>query len=291
MNKTFAPKKERKKTQFSEVMKRLRKNKAAMTGLVILVCLVLIAVLAKWIIPYDYTLMDIPNAYSAPSLAHPFGTDNLGRDLLSRVLFGSRYSLAMGAATVIFSIVVGLFLGSIAGYFGGGIDNIIMRICDIVSSIPGMLMSITVIAVLGTGIDKCIIATSIGFIPSYVRILRASIMSIRKTEYLEAATTVNCSTARLITRHLIPNAIAPVIIQATMNVAGAIMTLAMLSFIGLGIQPPDPEWGALLSAGRNYIRDYPHMVIFPGVFIAMTALSLNLLGDGLRDALDPKLKT
>lgn len=273
------------------VLKRLSSNRAAMAGLVIFVLLILIAVFAPWIAPYEVTEMDFSRKFATPSLAHPFGCDELGYDIFSRLLVGSRYSLTIGIGSVALSVVFGLVLGSIAGFCGGQIDNVIMRLLDIFSSIPGMLMAIIISAVLGTGFFNCILAISVSTMPQYVRILRASIMSIRNMDYLEAASSLyNCSKLRIVVRHILPNSLSSLIVTATMGVASSILMAAGLSYVGLGVQPPTPEWGAMLSGARNYLRDYPHMVIFPGLVIAVTVLCLNMLGDGLRDALDPKLK-
>ncbi len=277
--------------QWVAVLKRMSKNKAALIGLAVFVLLILIAVLAPWIMPYSYTEMNFSLAFATPSLAHPFGCDELGRDILSRLIYGTRYSLLLGLGAVALSVVFGLVFGSIAGFFGGTVDNLIMRFLDIFSSIPGMLMAVVISAVLGTGLGNCILAISVSTMPQYVRILRASIMSIRNMEYLEASSSLqNCSKARIITRHVLPNSLSSLIVTATMGVASSIPMAAGLSYVGLGVQPPNPEWGAMLSNARNYLRDYPHMVIFPGLVIAVTVFSLNMLGDGLRDALDPKLK-
>ncbi|QQO11402.1 ABC transporter permease [Breznakiella homolactica] len=280
----------RKHSNFAALMGRLRKNNAAMLGLIIFLVLVLIAVFSPLIMPYPYDHMDLINAYSPPSAEHWFGTDDLGRDVLSRIMYGGRYSLSIGIIATGFSVLIGMAIGAVAGYFGGRVDNLIMRFMDIIQAVPGLLLTIAISAVLGSGFDKTIMALGLSNIPNYVRIVRASIMSIRKMEYLEAAESINCRNSRIILHHALPNALSPVIVQATMGVANTVLTAASLSFIGLGVQPPTPEWGAMLSAGRNFIRDYPHMVIFPGVFIMISVLALNMLGDGLRDALDPKLK-
>lgn len=277
-------------SQMTVVLKRMAKNHAAMAGLAVFVLLIIISIIGPWITPYQYNAIDFNYAFAKPSPVHIFGCDELGRDIFSRLLYGTRYSLMIGLGTVAFSSLVGIIIGSCAGFFGGRIDNILMRLVDILSSIPGMLMAIVISAVMGTGFDKCILAISVSTIPQFVRILRASIMSVRKMEYLEAAESVNCSELRIIIRHVLPNSFSSLIVTATMGVAGSILMAAGLSYVGLGIQPPTPEWGAMLSGARNYIRDYPHMVIYPGAAIALTVLSLNMLGDGLRDALDPKLK-
>ena len=225
-----------------------------------------------------------------PSAAHWFGTDELGRDIFSRVLYGGRYSITMGLFAVLISQTMGMTLGAIAGYFGGQVDNVMMRVLDIVQSLPAMLLSIVLSAVLGPGYFNTILALSVNGMPGAARMLRAQMMKVRDNEYIEAAQSINCSKVRIIVNHMIPNSFSPNIVQATMGVAHMITMAASLSFIGLGVQPPTPEWGAMLSGARQFIRQCPHMVIFPGLAIAITILALNLMGDGLRDALDPKLK-
>lgn len=282
--------KKRRNSQFWLTLGRLKRNHLAMVGLVIIVVMIILALLAPYISPYPYEAADFKNRYATPSAEHWFGTDELGRDIFSRLLYGSRYSLRIGLISVAISAIGGIFFGALAGYFGGAVDNVIMRLLDVLQAMPGIVLAIAISAALGPGLTNSVIALSISSIPGYARMTRASILNVRKMEYLEAATSINCSNARIIWKHVLPNALSPLIVQATMGIAGAIMGAAMLSFIGLGVQPPTPEWGAMLSAGRNYLRDYPHLCIFPGVMIMMAVLSLNMLGDGLRDALDPKLK-
>lgn len=283
--------KNRPENQTVALLKRLTTNRAAVVGLVIFILLLVVAAAAPLIAPYDSNAMDFTAMFATPSSAHWFGCDELGRDILSRMIVGARYSLVLGLGSVGLSIAFGLVLGSIAGYAGGWIDNLIMRFLDIFSSIPGMLMAIVISAVLGSGFFNCILAISVSTMPQYVRILRASIMSIRNMDYLEAAASLyNCSKIRIIVKYILPNSLSSLIVTATMGVASSILMAAGLSYVGLGVQPPMPEWGAMLSGARNYLRDYPHLVIFPGVVLAITSLSLNMLGDGLRDALDPKLK-
>lgn len=280
----------KKESQFSLVMKRLRKNKLTMAGLVIILILFAVALLAPWIMPYAYDEMNMLERFSGPSFAHLCGTDEMGRDIFSRLLYGARASLSLGFLATIISTVVGMFIGSIVGYFGGIVDTVVMRLVDILQAIPGILLAVAISACLGSGFVNTIIALSIGGIPMTVRLLRGSIMGVRKMEYLEAAQTINCSVPRLIMKHILPNSISPIIVSVTMGIGNTILMAASLSYIGLGVQPPTPEWGAMLSAARTYMRDYPHMVLFPGLAIALVVLSLNMLGDGLRDALDPKLK-
>ncbi len=280
----------KKESQFSLVMKRLMKNKLAMAGLCITLFLFVLAVLSPWIMPYEYDELNMIDRFASPSLKHLCGADEMGRDIFSRLLYGARWSLALGFLATIISTVIGMVIGSIVGYFGGTVDTVIMRLIDILQAIPGILLAIAISACLGSGFVNTIIALSIGGIPMTVRLLRGSIMGVRKMEYLEAAQTINCSIPRLIIKHILPNSISPIIVSVTMGIGNTILMAASLSYIGLGVQPPTPEWGAMLSAGRTYMRDYPHMVLFPGIAIALVVLSLNMLGDGLRDAMDPKLK-
>ena len=280
----------RKESQFVAVLRRLSKNKMAMLGLVIFLIEVLLAVLAQWIMPYDYAQINPREMLQTPSLTHLMGTDDMGRDIFSRLLYGARYSLGIGIVSLALGAWLGIIIGAIAGYAGGWVDNLIMRFLDIIQAIPGMLLMIAIAAVLGNGFFNTCVALAVGGIPGTARLLRASILNIRNMEYLEAAESINCSKFRLISGHILPNAFSPLIVSFAMGVANSVVSAASLSFIGLGIQPPTPEWGAMLSAGRAYIRDYPHLVLFPGIAIMITVLALNLLGDGLRDALDPKLK-
>lgn len=282
--------KARKNSEFLRVLRQLSKNKAAMLGLVIFVVEVIVAILAPLIAPYDYSMMDMTNCFATPSLAHPFGCDDMGRDIFSRVLIGARYSISSGVLAVGFALVIGMAIGAVAGFFGGWVDNLVMRVLDVIQAIPGMVMMIVISAVLGPGFVNTIIAMAFGSIPGMARMLRAQMLKVRENEYIEAAVSINCSKMRIVMSHLLPNCMSPMIVQATMGVAQTITLCAGLSFIGLGVQPPTPEWGAMLAAARQFIRQAPHLVIFPGVAIAITVLALNLMGDGLRDALDPKLK-
>lgn len=283
-------KQKKSKGQFSMVMKSLKRNKMAMLGLIILIVLVLVAVFADFIAPFRYDKQDLQNAFQHPSSEHIFGTDEFGRDILSRVIYGARISLKVGFVSVGIALVIGGLLGAVAGFYGGRLDNVIMRVMDVLLAIPQTLLAIAIVASLGSGLMNLMIAVGISSIPNYARIVRASVMTIRGEEYIEAARASGTSDAKIIMKHILPNCMAPVIVQVTLGIAGAILNAAGLSFIGLGIQPPDPEWGSMLSGGRDYIRGYAYMTMFPGLAIIITVLSLNLLGDGLRDALDPKLK-
>lgn len=280
----------KRKNQFVEVLKRLTYNRGAVIGGIILLIIGIAAILSPWIIPYDYEMMDIKNKFLSPCLAHPFGTDQLGRDVLSRILYGARYSLAIGLGAVALSSGLGIILGAIAGFFGSGVDEVIMRVCDVIQSIPGMILNIALSCMLGPGVFNTILALGIGGVAGSARLMRSSILNVRKMEYLDAATSTNCSNLRIITKHILPNCFSPMIVQATMGVGARIIDAAGLSYIGIGVQPPIPEWGAMLAAGRDFIKEYPYLTIIPGIAIMLVVLALNLLGDGLRDALDPKLK-
>lgn len=281
---------EKKENRFLVLAKRMSRNTNAMIGLAIFVVLVMSIIVVPLVSPYDYSKMDVTALHQAPSAAHWFGTDDLGRDIFTRVFYGGRYSLSISIAAVAFSTVIGLFLGATAGYFGGTYDTLVMRALDIIQAIPSILLTIIISAALGVGIDKTIIAISVGTIPSNVRLLRGTVMQTRENQYLEAAEAIGCSTPRRILRYVIPNSWSPLIVSATMGIAKMILELAALSYIGLGVPASIPEWGSMLSNARGFLRDYPYMLIFPGIFIALSVLSLNMIGDGLRDALDPKLK-
>ncbi|CUP77040.1 ABC transporter permease [Hungatella hathewayi] len=271
-------------------MKRLMKNPNAVAGMVILAVILAVGLFTEVIAPYGYAEINMADRLQGPSLRHFFGTDEMGRDLFSRIIYGTRSTLMISFGTVAFGTGIGIILGSAAGYFGGRADNIIMRFLDVISAIPGILLAICISAVLGNGMVPTIAALGVGGVAGAARILRASMISIREQEYVEAAVSINAGNLRIIAKHVFPNAMSPLIISASMSLANAIIVASSLSFIGLGIQPPNPEWGALLAAGRNMIRDYPHLVMFPGVMIMITVLAMNLFGDALRDALDPKLK-
>jgi peptide/nickel transport system permease protein len=273
-----------------DIWNRLRKNHLALFGLVIVVLLVFFAITADIVAPYKYDQQNLMKAFESPSKEHFFGTDEFGRDIFSRIIHGSRISLQVGMIAVGIAVIFGGLLGSVAGYYGGRIDNLIMRAMDILLSIPSILLAIAIAASLGPGLYNMMVAVGISSTPQYARIIRGSVLSLREQEFVEAAKAVGSSDARIILKHIIPNCLAPIIVQSTLGVASAILTAAGLSFIGLGIQPPTPEWGAMLSGGREYIRDYAYMTIFPGLAIMITILALNFLGDGLRDVLDPKLK-
>lgn len=281
---------DKKKSMKEEKIRAFMKNKLAVAGAVLLLTMIVLAALSPIIAPYGFDEQNYEIARQTPSLQHLAGTDELGRDIFSRILYGGRVSLTIGIISVGIGLIFGGSLGVIAAYYGGVTETVIMRVIDVLMAIPSIILSISICAALGSGIVNTMIAVGISSIPTYARVFRSSVISEKSKEYIEAARAVGAGNARIILKHILPNSIAPVIVQASLGVAQAITTAASLSFIGLGIQPPNPEWGALLSSGRQYIRDFPHMVVYPGIAIMQTVLALNLIGDGLRDALDPRLK-
>lgn len=282
---------ERKKLNgFRGVFHRMKKNRLAMLGLVIIIVLMLMAVFADFIAPYSYDQTDLSNQFAGPGLKHLFGQDEFGRDILSRIIYGARISLKVGFISVGIALVIGSFIGAVTGYFGGRVDTVLMRFIDVLQAIPDILLAIAIVASLGPGLGNLMIAVGIAAIPGYAKIVRSAVLSISDMEFIEAARAGGSSDFRIIFKHILPNCMAPIIVQATLGVAYAILNAAGLSFIGLGLEPPTPEWGAMLSGGRAYIRNYLHLTLFPGLAIVITIFALNVLGDGLRDALDPKLK-
>jgi peptide/nickel transport system permease protein len=280
----------KKMSQLSQTWKRLRKNQLAVVGLFILIIIVICAIFAKQISPYPYDMQDYNNTFQAPSLVHLFGTDNYGRDILSRVIYGSRASLQIGFISLMVGAFVGCILGALAGFVGGVVDTVIMRFTDILMSIPRIVLAISIATTLGTGLTNAVLAVAISSIPNFARIVRASTLTVKDQEFIEAERCIGAKTPRIILHHIFPNVMAPIIVQATLGVGIAIILAASLSFLGLGVQPPMAEWGSMLSEARTYMRDYPYMVAFPGLAIMATVMALNLFGDGLRDSLDPKLK-
>ena len=281
----------KKYSYFGEVWRRLKKNKVAIISLFVILVIVLIALMAPVLAPHPYDKNNPSRSLEGPSSDHPLGTDRLGRDILSRLIYGSRQSLQMGFTAVLVAAAVGIVIGAIAGYFGGWLDNLLMRFLDIYQGIPMFLLTVTLAAVLGPSLRNAIIAIGVSMVPQNARFMRACILPIREMEYIEAAQAVNASSTRIIVRHIIPNAIAPMIVSITMGLGLAVLAGAGLSFIGLGAQPPTAEWGAMVSDGRSYMRSNPQLSLYPGVCIMITVLAFNLFGDGLRDALDPRLKT
>lgn len=284
------PARTKRRSQFQETWKRLSKNRLAMAGLIILVLLVLVAIFANLIAPYPYDKQNYSAVLQSPSWAHIMGTDEYGRDIFSRVIYGSRISLYVGFVSLMGGALLGCIVGAIAGFFGGTTDDIIMRICDILHGIPRIVLAIAIASTIGPGITSALIAVAVSSVPNFARIVRAATMTVRDQEFVEASQSLGASNTRIIVHHIFPNILAPIIVQATLGIGTAILLCASLSFLGLGVQPPTPEWGSMLSNARSFMRDYPYMVISPGLAIMVTVLALNLFGDGLRDALDPKLK-
>lgn len=283
---------------WQEAWRRYKKNKLAMVGLGFILLLVVIA-FGTLIVDFvtnktfydNYVIkQDLRSRLQPPSAAHPLGLDEFGRDMLLRMIWAIRYSLFMGTIAIAISTVVGGVLGAVAGFYGKITDNVIMRFMDILLAIPSMLLAIAIVAALGTSITNVLIAIAISYIPTFARTVRASVLTVKDQEFIEAARAVGASDFRIIFKYIIPNSLAPIIVQATLGVGGAILSIAGLSFLGLGIQPPTPEWGAMLSNARTYIRDAWHITVIPGMGIMLTILAINVVGDGLRDALDPRLK-
>jgi peptide/nickel transport system permease protein len=280
----------KKQSMAAETWRRLRKNRMAVVGLWIFTIMLIVILLADVIAPYGINDHNSAQRFVAPSRNHLFGTDNFGRDIFSRVIHGGKITLSTGLFSTLITAVIGISLGAISGYFGRRTDNLIMRFLDILMAMPALLLAITIATTLGSGLINAMIAVGIANSPGLARLTRSQVLSIRTQEYIEAAHSIDASNAKIIVRHVLPNALSPIIVFLTMNVASAILSASTLSFLGLGVRPPSPEWGAMLSHGREYLRHYWWITTFPGVMIMLSVFSLNVLGDGLRDALDPKLK-
>ena len=282
----------KKRSWFAEIWRRLRKNKAAVIGLVMLLIIFLAAIFADVLYDYDEVVIkpDYASTLQTPSAEHPLGTDELGRDILARIVHGARLSLEIALLSTAMSLTIGGIIGAYAGYIGGKFDGIVMRVMDIFLAIPNMLLALAIVAALGPNLLNLIIAIAASDVPRFARILRSTVLSIKDSDFVEAARASGAKRSTIVFREIIPNCLAPIIVQASIVMAAAIILAAGLSFIGLGVQPPAPEWGAMLSSGREYMRDYQYLVLFPGLAFVITVLAFNLLGDGLRDALDPRLK-
>ena len=261
-----------------------------MAGAVILAPIVLVAVLAPWVIPRDPLAMQLSNVLATPSASAWFGTDNLGRDLFSRIVHGARLSLLSSAAAVTIGLILGVPVGLLAAYWGGWIELLLMRVVDLLLSFATILVAIFVVAVLGTGVVNAVFAVGIASMPLYARLTRSAALGVLSLEFITAARALGQRDGAIIYRHILPNCVAPIVVQSTVHLATALLTIAGLSFLGLGAQPPSPEWGALVSASRQYVRAAPHLAVFPGLAIMVSVLALNLLGDGLNDVLNPRLK-
>ncbi|HYF81609.1 MAG TPA: ABC transporter permease [Clostridia bacterium] len=287
-----ATKKYKKLSQIAEIWHNFKKNKGAVLGLIVLGVITVIAIVANFAIDYDTQIVRqvVSERLQNPSWNHPFGTDQYGRDIFLRILYGARYSLSIGIVAVMVSLAIGGVLGIISGYFGGFLESIIMRLCDVFSSIPALLLAICISTAFGASTFVLMIAVGIVSVPAFARVARAAVMTVRDNEYIEAARAAGATRMRIMFTHILPNSLAPIMVQVTMRVGSAIITASSLSFLGLGIPAPAPEWGSMLAEGRSFIRDYSYMTMFPGIAIVITVLSINLIGDGLRDAMDPKLK-
>ena len=277
-----------KDTEFQQVLRHLRRNRMAMAGVAILFLFLLGAIFAPLLTSFDPTKPNFANAFQQPSATHIFGTDELGRDVFARILYGSQISLLIGLISVSFGLILGVPVGALSGYYGGKLDLIVQRLIDIMIAFPGILLAIVIVTMLGTGVENVMIATGIASIPTYTRLVRGSVLAVKELRFVAAAKVLGISDLKIITRHILPNCMGPIVVQSTFQVATAILWAAGLGFLGLGAQPPDPEWGAMLSKGREFIRTAHHLTTFPGLAILLMVLGFNLLGDGLRDALDPK---
>lgn len=280
------------RSQIASVLHRLSRNRLAMFGLLLLIIMILIAIFADLIVDYDKMAIgqNIQERLQKPSKEHWFGTDHFGRDIFARIVHGTRISLSLGIFAMVIAVAIGSILGAVSAYYGGRTDNAVMRFMDILLAIPPILMSISIVSALGQSMTNLLIALSIAYIPVFARVIRSSILSVKGQEFVEAAKACGTGDARIIFKHIIPNAIGPIIVQATLAMGSTILIISSLSFMGLGVKPPAPEWGTMLYEGRDFIRQAPYLILFPGAAITISVISLNLLGDGLRDALDPRLK-
>ena len=275
------------------IWRRFRKNKTAVLGLILLLAIIVVAAAAPLMFDYEKDALEhnILDRFKTPFQdGHLLGTDQFGRGMFARIVYGARISLALGFGAILISVLIGILLGSVAGFYGGKIDNIIMRIMDIFLAIPHVLMAMIIVAALGSGVQNLLIAMAISSTPQFARIVRSAVITQRDSLYVEACRAIGTSDSRIILKHIIPNALGPIVVQATLNLAKTILNISFLSYLGLGVPSPTPEWGAMLSEAKDFMLYRPYLIIEPGCAIILSVLSLNLLGDGLRDALDPKLK-
>ena len=279
---------EQAESRFRKMWETLKDNKAAMVGLIVILLLVIVALFGRFMEPYDPNVGDLKDSLQGPSAQHIMGTDEQGRDIFSRIIDGTKVSLRVGLISVSFALFMGILLGSLAAYYEGVTDMIIMRIMDIMLAIPSLLLAIAFMTALGKGIDKAIFAIGFVTIPEYARIVRGCILSVKGSDYVSAARAIGNRDFAIIFRHILPNVLSPIIVRATLGISTAILETSALGFLGLGVQPPYAEWGSMLGSGRSYFFNAPYIVLFPGIAITITVLAFNLLGDGLRDALDPK---
>ena len=277
--------------QFRVILQRLKKNRLAFLGAWIVVLIIFVAIFAPFIAPHHYARQVLRNRFLPPSMEYPLGTDTIGRCIFSRMVYGSRIALMIGVMIVGIQAVIGVTLGLISGYYGGRIDTIIMRLVDIMLAFPAIVLALAIAAALGPGLFNVMLALGVIGWSGYARVVRGQVLSVKENDYIEAIRAVGASNARIIFRHILPNVVAPIIVMATLGMAGALLAASALSFLGLGAQPPMPCWGAILAAGRGFLRRAPWITTFPGLAIMITVLGFNFLGDGLRDTLDPRLKT
>lgn len=277
------------KTPFSEMVRKFKKQKNSVIALIFICFLVFLAIFGEMIAPFGINEYDYSAILQGPSGAHWFGTDEFGRDIFSRIISGTKISLAVGLASVSVGAICGTLLGLIAGYYRGIVDSIVMRICDVLFAFPGIILAIAIVAILGSGIGNVVIAVAVFSTPTFARLVRGRTMALKHSVFVQAARNLGASDARILFHHILPGAFPEIIVQFTMSVGSSILTASSLSFLGMGAQAPMPEWGLMLSNGRNYMMTSMHATIFPGLVIFLTVLSFNILGDGLRDALDPKL--
>lgn len=274
---------------YKTIWRRLKKNKAAVVGGVLILLFIITSIIGPWFTTQSPTEINMLNKLQKPSGEHWFGTDNFGRDIFTRIIHGMALTLKVGFLSVAMGGAVGVILGIISGYYGGIVDTIIMRIMDILLAFPGILLALAIVSVLGGSLTNVIIAVGIFSVPAFARIVRGSTLSVRKLEYIDAVRALGATDFRIIFKHILPNVMSPIIVQATLRIATAVLTASGLSFLGLGAPPPEPEWGAMLNDGRTYMSNAPHLILFPGIMIVLVVLAFNIFGDGLRDALDPKM--
>lgn len=274
---------------YKTMWKRLKKNKAALVGGFLIIIFIITAFVGPLLLSQDPNEVQVANKLQPPSAEHWFGTDNYGRDIFTRIIYGMELTLRVGFLSVAIGGAVGVVFGIVAGYYGGWIDTVIMRIMDVLLAFPGILLALAIVSVLGGSLRNVIIAVAIYSVPAFARIVRGSTLSVRKLEYIDAVRALGASDTRIIFKHILPNIMSPIIVQATLRIATAILTASGLSFLGLGVQPPTPEWGAMMSDGRNFIVDAPHIILFPGLMVVIVVLAFNIFGDGIRDAMDPKM--
>jgi peptide/nickel transport system permease protein len=270
--------------------KRLSKNKAAVVGGFLILLFIVVSIVGPFLTTKDPTEVMVLNKLQPPSAEFWFGTDNFGRDIFTRIIHGMSLTLKVGFLSVAIGGSIGVIFGIVSGYYGGKIDTIIMRVMDVLLAFPGILLALAIVSVLGGSLQNVIIAVAVFSVPAFARIVRSSTLSVRQLEYIDAVKALGASDFRIIFKHILPNVVSPIIVQATLRIATAVLTASGLSFLGLGAQPPEPEWGAMLNDGRTYMKTAPHLMLFPGMMIAIVVLAFNIFGDGLRDALDPKMK-